>query len=208
MFIPLIDPHPRSRPGDGFVSRHLNRWISSCISELLLRTHISPNQVSLVIALLAIPMILLGAYGHLILAAGLWQLISALDGIDGEIARAKGLSTRFGALLDTTLDYTIDSIGALSIGIAILVQSNVPSPVILSIVVMAITARLITNFVVKSVPQGCRRGVLPENRCITVFLIFLGAIAAELSSVWVVLATLLVASTVRVGNCVKTMARF
>jgi hypothetical protein len=61
---------------------------------------------------------------------------------------------------------------------------------------------------VKSVPQGCRRGVLPENRCITVFLIFLGAIAAELSSVWVVLATLLVASTVGVGNCVKRMARF
>jgi len=139
--ISLIDPHPLSKPGDGLVSRHLNRWISSCISELLLRRHISPNQASLVIALLAIPMILLGAYGHLILAAGLWHLILALDGIDGEIARAKGLATRFGALLDTTLDYTIDSIGALSIGIAILVRPNVPSPVILSIVVVAITAR-------------------------------------------------------------------
>jgi phosphatidylglycerophosphate synthase len=88
-------------------------------------------------------MIVVGAYGRLLMVAVLWQLISALDGIDGEIARAKGLSTRFGALLDTTLDYTIDSIGALSIGIAILVRPNVPSPVILSIVVVAITARLI-----------------------------------------------------------------
>jgi CDP-L-myo-inositol myo-inositolphosphotransferase len=139
--IPLIDPHPRSKPGDGFVSRHFNRWVSSPISELLLRTRVSPNQVSLIIASLAIPMIVVGAYGRLLMVAVLWQLISALDGINGEIARAKGLSTRFGALLDTTLDYTIDSIGALSIGIAILVRPNVPSPVILSIVVVAITAR-------------------------------------------------------------------
>lgn len=89
MFIPFINSNPRSKPGDGFVSRHFNRWISSPFSRLLIGTNISPNQLSVATAFLAIPMVVAGKFGHLFVVALLWQLISILDGIDGEIARKK-----------------------------------------------------------------------------------------------------------------------
>jgi phosphatidylglycerophosphate synthase len=206
MGIPFITAHPKSKPEDGAVSRHFNRWLSSPLSRLLIRTNISPNQVSFATALLAIPMVVAGKCGYLLIVASLWQLISILDGIDGEIARAKNLSTQFGALLDTVLDYLIDSLGALAIGLALIHQSAISPWIVLSIVSIAILVRLITNFAVKSVPS--RRGLIPESRCSMVLLVLAGAILSEFTSYLAILVMLLLISAIRVTNCVYRMSRF
>ncbi|MBC8485391.1 MAG: CDP-alcohol phosphatidyltransferase family protein [Desulfobacteraceae bacterium] len=194
MPIPILHPHPLSKPKDGFVSRHCNRWISYPISKLLLPTKITPNQISLANAVLAIPMIIAGIYGYLVIAALLWQLISMLDGIDGEIARAKGLSTKFGAFLDTLCDYIVDSCGVLAIGLALISRYNVHFSFVLSAVSVVITTRLISNFIVKSVPEACRKQLIPDNRDIRVLIVLLSAILVKFLGASIIFATLILIS--------------
>tara|TARA_R110002096_G_scaffold432240_1_gene648622 strand:+ start:34417 stop:35592 length:1176 start_codon:yes stop_codon:yes gene_type:complete len=95
------------KPTDGFVSKHLNRPISTIFSNILSDYPVVPAYLTGVTALFAVVMFL-----ALILAEKigigwgcfLFHVTSVVDGIDGEIARVKFQSTRRGAMLDTTID--------------------------------------------------------------------------------------------------------
>ena len=95
--------------------------------QLLARTSITPNVITWFGLLLAIGGAVLIVTGHL-LAAGLVVLIAALfDTLDGALARYTNRVTRFGAVLDSTLDRLSDA--ALLLGILVLYardQSVVP----------------------------------------------------------------------------------
>ena len=79
------------KPGDGLVSRWLNRPISQRITWFVLAIPgIRPIHVTVFNGLLAVPMLLLLLSGQgwgLILGAILYQAASVLDGVDGEMAR-------------------------------------------------------------------------------------------------------------------------
>ncbi|NPB06577.1 MAG: NTP transferase domain-containing protein [Aquificae bacterium] len=92
--------------GDGWVSRLLNRKLSTLVSYYLV-DYLTPHQATLLttlIGLLSAPL----AYLSPPLGGLLYQLSSALDGVDGEIARAQLRSSRFGAWLDSVLDRLVD----------------------------------------------------------------------------------------------------
>lgn len=97
-----------SKPGDGIVSRHINRPISQTISKLLLRfPAIRPIHATIGTAVLAIAMaaaLLLGGEAGLIWGAALFQAASIFDGVDGEIARATFRTSAGGAMLDSLID--------------------------------------------------------------------------------------------------------
>lgn len=96
------------KPGDGIVSRWLNRPISQRITWLLL--HIPgtrPIHVTIFNALLAltiVPVMVGGGRGGLIAGAILFQAASVLDGVDGEMARATFRTSSLGATLDSAVD--------------------------------------------------------------------------------------------------------
>jgi phosphatidylglycerophosphate synthase len=95
------------KPQDGWTSRYLNRHISTFISRRLVRTPLRPNQVSLAIlgvGLLSAVIAARGSYGALLLAAGLFQAQSVLDGCDGEMSRVSHRGSRLGEWLDTIGD--------------------------------------------------------------------------------------------------------
>ena len=93
---------------DGYVSRYVNRRISDPIAKLLARTGITPNQVSWASFGLAAISFLSFIYNWNI-AAGLFvQLSSIIDGVDGSLARLKGMSSVFGGFLDSILDRYAD----------------------------------------------------------------------------------------------------
>ncbi|MDB5693654.1 MAG: CDP-alcohol phosphatidyltransferase family protein [Alphaproteobacteria bacterium] len=96
------------KPGDGIVSRRLNRPVSQAISRRLLHLDgIRPWHMTVVTAAIAVAMVaaLFGkGYGALILAGLLFHLASVVDGVDGEIARATYRSSVRGATLDTGVD--------------------------------------------------------------------------------------------------------
>jgi phosphatidylglycerophosphate synthase len=94
---------------DGPVSRYLNRRISVPIASLLARTPATPNQVSVLAALVAAGAAGLLAVGRNIEAGVLIQASSIIDGVDGDLARAKAMATRFGGAFDAVLDRYADA---------------------------------------------------------------------------------------------------
>lgn len=97
-----------AKPGDGIVSRHLNRPVSQAISRLLLHfDSIRPVHGSWGTALIAVVMfacLLTGTDGGLMAGAALFQFASIFDGVDGEIARATFRTSPEGARLDSLID--------------------------------------------------------------------------------------------------------
>jgi len=97
---------------DGPVSKILNRPISLRISKLLLKTGITPNQISVlsfVIGLAGASFFFIGEYFYLILGGILVHIHSIVDGCDGEVARLKLRQTKYGGWLDSVLDRYVDA---------------------------------------------------------------------------------------------------
>lgn len=101
-----------SKSEDGIISRRFNRKISTFISRYLVNMPITPNMISFIILLLAIPAFFLlatGTYPWLIFGGLLTQFMSVLDGCDGELARMKFQESKWGGFLDANLDKYIDT---------------------------------------------------------------------------------------------------
>ena len=110
------------KPQDGIISRFLNRPISRAVSQLLARTPITANQLTVLLMLLPLAGALLlgrGDYLGFALGAILFQVHSALDGCDGEIARVKYLESEAGAKLDQICDRLSTLLFAIALGLGL-----------------------------------------------------------------------------------------
>jgi phosphatidylglycerophosphate synthase len=108
-----------SKPQDGFVSRFLNRPISSRITRLLVKFPIHPSVFTasiFVLPLVAGVFLQRGDYLSVVLGAAIFHVFSILDGCDGEIARAKDLESKFGERLDNFCDFLGSLIYVLALG--------------------------------------------------------------------------------------------
>ena len=95
---------------DGLVSRYLNRPLSRPMARALSSTPLTPNALTgatLVLALIAAGML---ATGWNIAGAIGIQMVSVVDGVDGELARLKSMATRFGAVFDAVTDRYADAL--------------------------------------------------------------------------------------------------
>jgi phosphatidylglycerophosphate synthase len=97
-----------SQSYEGPVSRYLNRPLSRPAAAALARTGITPNQVSVVALAVAGAAFGLFAAGWNIAAGLVVHASSIIDGIDGDLARAKGMTTTFGGIFDSALDRWAD----------------------------------------------------------------------------------------------------
>lgn len=105
---------------DALMARVVNRRLSWRLSLRLARTHVTPNQVTIIntalglgcAALLASTFYLLRLCGAL-----LFLLSITLDGVDGELARLRMLESRFGKRLDVITDNVVHV--AVFVGIAV-----------------------------------------------------------------------------------------
>ena len=95
---------------DGIVSRHLNRRVSRPLARLIAHTPVTPNQVSVASLGLAIACFASFAYGYYIIGALLAQASSIADGIDGDLARLKNMTSAFGGFMDAIFDRYADSL--------------------------------------------------------------------------------------------------
>ncbi|HWO69621.1 MAG TPA: NTP transferase domain-containing protein [Actinomycetota bacterium] len=98
-----------SKPGDGPVSRYLNRPISTRLSMAIAPLRPNPDLVSVLAFLLGLAGAWALATGRGVLAAALVHLTSILDGVDGEVARLQLRGGPGGALLDGVLDRLADA---------------------------------------------------------------------------------------------------
>ncbi len=95
---------------EGFVSRYLNRRFSRPIARVLAHTPVTPNQVSFIAFLMAVGAAALFYYDLNIWAGVLVQASSIVDGVDGDLARAKNMASRFGGFFDALLDRYADAV--------------------------------------------------------------------------------------------------
>ena len=95
------------KPQDGWTSRWLNRYISLFLSRFLVRTPLSPNQITvgiLAIGFFGAYLASRGSYRGLAIGAVLFQLQSVLDGCDGEVSRITYRGSKAGEWFDTIGD--------------------------------------------------------------------------------------------------------
>ncbi len=87
-----------------------NAWFFAPGERLSARTPATPNQLSVAALIVAAGSMPLLAVGRNIEGAVLIQLSSIVDGIDGDLARAKSMASRFGGIFDSVLDRYADAL--------------------------------------------------------------------------------------------------
>ena len=138
---------------------------------------ITPNALtygSLVLALIAGAAV---ATGHLLTAASILLLSGLLDVLDGMVARATGRATKFGALLDSTVDRFSDALPLL--GLVILLSSHgwwvgVPAAAMLGAVSVSYVRARAESLGAKLPPLFMRRA---ERLVLLVVTLLLGGLA-------------------------------
>lgn len=103
----MTDPHTEQPPKHDTLTDRLRKALHAPINRVasaFVNLGISPNTITLAGFLLATAAALLAAQGMLVQAGIIYAIGAALDGMDGAVARVANKVTRFGALLDSTLD--------------------------------------------------------------------------------------------------------
>ena len=124
----------------GLVEVLFNRRLSTLLTRLLVRTPLSPNQVTVLSFLVILPGAYLLSTGERVALIGaglLIQLSFTLDCCDGELARLRGLSSPFGAWFDGLLDRIAELALCLALGHALERQSGDSHAYLYSFVVFA-----------------------------------------------------------------------
>lgn len=128
--LPSSDGSPPKPNLDGPVSRYLNRRFSVPIARALARTPTTPNQVSVAAFAMALGALTLLAIGRNIEAAALIQTSSIVDGVDGDLARAKNAASTFGGLFDAVLDRYADAAIAGGMAWYAFNREDLPAPLV------------------------------------------------------------------------------
>ncbi len=167
---------------DGPVSRYLNRPISRWLSRYLVRTTVTPNQVSLtswMLSCVAAGLFAVGGYPALAAGGALAQLASIVDGCDGEIARLKHSQSEFGGWFDAILDRYADAF--LLFGLTWHQFSSDGSPLALIIGFAAILGSFMNSYSADKYDGLMARRLRGApyfrlGRDVRVFIIFIGAV--------------------------------
>lgn len=107
---------------DGVVAKRINRKISLEISKFLCKYNINPNFISVFCLLLGVLSGVLFVFQSFILGGIIAQIMSVLDGVDGEIARVTMRESRYGGFLDSILDRYADAFIILGMTYAVYVD--------------------------------------------------------------------------------------
>ena len=182
---------------DGPVSKILNRPISLRISKILLKTGITPNQISVlsfVIGLAGASFFFIGEYFYLILGGILVHIHSIVDGCDGEVARLKLRQTKYGGWLDSVLDRYVDA--AIILGLIYGYWSITGDVTIWIIGFFAIIGSFLNSYTSDKYDSIFRNGDMTKRskfrmgRDVRLLLITIGALTNQIPIILIILAVL------------------
>ena len=123
------------------------RATTAPVTGWLIRAGITPNAITTVGALVVVGSALAFGLGS-IRTGGLLLLLSGiLDTLDGDVARAAGQATKFGAFYDSTLDRVGDGVTFIGIATFLLVTPGIRYPVAGAVICMvAVLASLLVSY--------------------------------------------------------------
>jgi len=178
---------------DGYISKHINRKISDPMARFLAKTKITPNQMTWAAFGIALLSFVSFVLGNNIIAGLLVQLSSVVDGIDGNLARLKGMTSEFGGFLDSVLDRYADIL--IVLGLTLWSLSHEPYSGIWLASMLAITGIICISYTRARISPNHRhlfdKGFKSlASRDIRLFLIMLGAVIGQAYFCLIVIAVL------------------
>lgn len=101
------------------VSTYFNRPFSNVITYFLIDKNVTPNQISAFTSLFSFLIFFAYALGNFVWGGILTQIVSIIDGVDGEIARAKNLCSNIGGVLDSIFDRLAEILICIGVGFGV-----------------------------------------------------------------------------------------
>jgi len=184
---------------DGFISRYINRKISIRITRTIVKYKIplSPNQVSIISFVLGLISALLYVLGMPVPAAIMVQASSIIDGVDGELARLLGLTSRVGAFLDAILDRFVDIAIIASLTYYVSTLGIIEAKLLVVVSMLALSGDLLVSYIhargeASLGVHPSRIGIIPNfsSRDVRLFIIFVGTLIGMYIETLIVVATL------------------
>ena len=178
---------------DGYISKYVNRKASEPLAGLVVKTRITPNQMSWAAFGIALLSFVSFVYGQNIMGGLLVQLSSIVDGIDGSLARLKGMTSTFGGFLDSVLDRYADIL--IVLGLTLWSLSNEAFPGVWLVGFLAVTGTFCVSYSRARIDASHRhlfdKGFRSlASRDIRLFLIMLGAVIGQAYFCLVLIAAL------------------
>lgn len=167
---------------DGYISKYINRKVSEPMARLLARTRLTPNQTSWGAFGIAFLSFVSFIFGQNIIGGLLAQLSSIVDGVDGSLARLKGMSSAFGGFLDSVLDRYADIL--IVLGLTLWSLSHETYPGIWLVGFLAIAGTICVSYTRARIGPDHRHifdnGLKSlASRDIRLFLIMLGGLTGQ-----------------------------
>lgn len=146
----------------------------------LVHAGVSANAVTFSSLVLAAIAAMAFAFGHLGVGAAVACVAGLADAVDGLVAREGGTATRFGRILDTTIDRYVDAL--LLGGLAVHVRHDVP---LLVTVLAAIIGAFMVSYassVERELGLGDAAGAIPMRRAHRLAYVLTGATLGPLAA--------------------------
>ncbi len=127
------------------IDRYVIRKISGFITGILVKTPVSPNQVTIISLILGIVAAIFfshGAHTYTIIAGVLYFVSTVFDQCDGEVARFKHMESDFGKTFDIIVDSIVNA--AIVIGITIAIYKTNSSGTSIAVGLLAMTGIVIS----------------------------------------------------------------
>jgi CDP-diacylglycerol--glycerol-3-phosphate 3-phosphatidyltransferase len=159
------------------------------VARALLRLGVSPDAVTLLGTLGVVAgAIGFGARGELLAGALVVAGFAAVDMVDGAMARARGYSTRFGALLDSTMDRVAD--GAIFGSVCYWYATVGELPTVAAALVSLVAGQVVSYVKARAQSVGIDCDVGLVERPERLLLLGLGGLATGLGVGWALPAAL------------------
>lgn len=158
-------------------------------ARTLLRLGISPDAMTLAGTAGAVAGALwFGTRGQLLVGALVVAAFALTDMLDGAMARARGYSTRFGALLDSAMDRVVD--GAIFGSVVYWYATQGERPTLAAALIALVAGQLVSYVKARAQSVGIDCDVGLVERPERLLLVGLGAVAGGLGVGWALPAAL------------------
>jgi CDP-diacylglycerol--glycerol-3-phosphate 3-phosphatidyltransferase len=161
-------------------------YITQPLVSILAKTSITPNMVTWFGFIVILAAAVLAAFGHPFAAGWVLLLSGFFDIIDGALARKTNQVTRFGGILDSTLDRISEAVMLLGIAALFLFDETIYNPWIILLIGITIIGSFLVSYIrarAEALKIECQVGIF--TRAERVIILALGLLLSSLPYVLV-----------------------
>src|SRR5688572_19882399 len=191
--LPATEPRGPTPPGMGEVVSQRARAAAEVVARQIAYPVVTPNFLTVVGFFLTCGVAVVIGLGYELLGGVLVLAVGLFDMLDGAMARVRGLQTRFGAFLDSTLDRFSEAV--LLGGVLYLHQDDYRYPLLVLAVVTGSILVSYTRARAESIGVDCEVGFAPRPQ--RVVLLAVGLLTGYIFEALVILAVFTNVTTVQ-----------